>query len=70
VVDTTGAGDTFLGFLLAELFADKDYTRLARVRAAVAFASLAAALSVKKLGAMGSIPTRASVIEAKESGVN
>ncbi len=55
VVDTTGAGDCFCGVLAAEL------DRGSSVEDAVAFANAAAAVSVTRLGAAASSPTRAEV---------
>lgn len=52
VVDTTGAGDTFIGFFLAELI------RTADPKMALACASRAAALCVTRHGAADSIPHR------------
>jgi len=52
-VDTTGAGDTFIGAFAAE------YGRIGSFRQAVIFASAAAAVSVTRKGAQGSIPARA-----------
>lgn len=52
VVDSTGAGDTFIGFFMAELIKTND------PKAAVAFASRAAALCVTRRGASDSIPSR------------
>ncbi|MGL5814625.1 MAG: ribokinase [Aeromonas sp.] len=54
-VDTTAAGDTFNGALLAAELAGADFN------AAVRFAHGAAALSVTRLGAQSSIPTKAEV---------
>ena len=51
-VDTTGAGDTFTGFFLAELIETCD------PKAALAFAARAAALCVTRPGAADSIPSR------------
>lgn len=51
-VDTTGAGDTFLGFLAGNL--DK---KLTTVEKAALIASRASALAVQKLGAQPAIPT-------------
>ncbi len=55
VVDTTGAGDTFVGSLAVELASGKS------VREAIQFAQYAAALKVTKLGAQTSIPHRDEV---------
>lgn len=55
VVDTTGAGDTFLGYLVASRIDGADWTTALRR------ASAAAALSVTKAGAAASIPDRADV---------
>lgn len=54
-VDTTAAGDTFCGALLARL------TRSGNMLEAVEYASAAAALSVTRLGAQPSIPDRDAV---------
>ena len=54
-VDTTAAGDTFNGALLAAELAGADFD------AAVRFAHGAAALSVTRLGAQSSIPSKAEV---------
>lgn len=53
VVDTTGAGDVFLGVFLAELDRDRP------VAAALELASAAAAVQVGRKGAVGAIPARA-----------
>jgi len=52
VVDTTGAGDTFIGFFLAELINTDD------PKAALAYATRASALCVTRHGAADSIPSR------------
>ncbi|WP_339027754.1 ribokinase [Bradyrhizobium symbiodeficiens] len=54
-VDTTGAGDCFVGALAAQL-ADG-----APLRAALAFANAAASISVQRMGAGPSMPTAAEV---------
>lgn len=56
VVDTTAAGDTFIGALAAQ--AKPDFSNL---KAAVAYAMAAAALAVQHAGAQPSIPTAAAV---------
>ena len=55
VVDTTGAGDTFVGYFVAGVAAGIS------PECALARASLAAGLSVGRPGAMDSIPTAAEV---------
>jgi ribokinase len=54
-VDTTGAGDTFIGFLLAALLRGDAMDR------ALPYACRAAALSTTRPGAAASIPTHAEV---------
>jgi len=58
VVDTTGAGDTFTGALVAGLAAGAAWP------AAIARATAAAALCVGRAGAQASIPTLAEVLDA------
>ena len=55
VVDTTGAGDTFVGSLVAELALGRSVNEAARV------AVRAAAMSVAVAGARGGMPTRADL---------
>jgi ribokinase len=55
VVDTTAAGDTFVGSFAVALAEGME------LRAACMFAQSAAALAVTKLGAQSSIPFRAEV---------
>ena len=55
VVDTVGAGDTFVGALAASL------ARGERVEQAMRWANAAAALSVTGRGALGGMPTREAV---------
>ncbi len=57
-VDTTGAGDTFTGFLVAAITSGKT------PREAMAIASQAAALSITRHGASASIPTMEEVKKA------
>ena len=54
-VDTTAAGDTFAGVLAARLAEGADLVDAAR------FANAAAAVSVTRMGAQPSIPTRADI---------
>jgi ribokinase len=54
-VDTTAAGDTFVGALIAQQSLLNDWP------AAIRFAQAAAALSVQRAGAQSSMPTRAEV---------
>jgi ribokinase len=56
VVDSTGAGDCFVGAFAASFVADRD------LRRALVLANAAAALSVTRPGAGSSMPTRAEVI--------
>ena len=55
VKDTTGAGDCFVGALVAELMQGRD------LREAAIFANAAAGLSVTREGAADSIPQRTEV---------
>jgi len=54
-VDTTGAGDTYLGFFVAGMDAGMD------IKGAMTFAAAAAALEVTKPGAADAIPTLSEV---------
>lgn len=58
VVDTTGAGDTFVGVLAAELAAGSDVVTAART------AVVAASLSTRRLGATAAMPRRDEVLAA------
>jgi len=60
-VDTTAAGDTFIGYFLAELLAGES------VRKSLALASRAAALCVARPGAADSIPRRSEIVESSSS---
>lgn len=63
-IDTTAAGDVFNGALAVGIAEGKD------VLAATAFACKAAALSVTKMGAQNSIPSRAEVNSFAKSNAN
>lgn len=58
-IDTTGAGDCFVGALAVALSENQPLSQ------ALEFANLAAALSVQKLGASSSMPTRAELEAAR-----
>lgn len=58
-IDTTAAGDTFIGALAAQLQPD-----LSNLTQAVRFASMASAIAVQTTGAIPSIPTLAQVNQA------
>ncbi|MDQ3404366.1 MAG: ribokinase [Actinomycetota bacterium] len=60
VVDTTGAGDTFCGALVARLD-ELDGVTPATLDTATRFATAAAALSVRRAGAVPAIPTREEI---------
>lgn len=60
-VDTTAAGDTFVGYFIAAL------SRAESIPAALRFASAASALTVSKKGAAPSIPLRAAAEQAMET---
>jgi ribokinase len=59
VVDTTGAGDCFIGALVAELM------RASSLEAAAQFANVAASISVERAGAALSIPIRSEVVNLR-----
>lgn len=61
-VDTTAAGDTFIGALSSVLMTD--FSNLAE---AVRFANRASSLAVQKLGAQPSIPTEAAILAAERA---
>ena len=56
-VDTTGAGDCFVGALAAQLAGGKS------IRDALAYANAAASICVQRMGAAPSMPTAAEVDE-------
>ena len=59
--DTTGAGDTFIGYLASNLKAD-----LSNFEEAAKIASRASSIAVQRLGAQPSIPTAKEVENAME----
>lgn len=61
-VDTTGAGDTFCGVLVAALSQGCGWPEALRT------ASAAGALACTRLGAQSSIPTRAEVLDFLQRG--
>ncbi|HEV2153547.1 ribokinase [Bradyrhizobium sp.] len=61
-VDTTGAGDCFVGALASQL------AKGVALRAALAFANAAAAISVQRMGAGPSMPTAAEVKAVLSAG--
>lgn len=60
-VDTTAAGDTFIGALSSQLKGD-----LSNIESALTFAQRASSLTVQGLGAMPSIPTYDEVVAASK----
>jgi len=62
VVDTTAAGDTFLGYFLTEALDNKSLSD------ALALATAASSMCVQVMGAADSVPMRADVLAAIEQG--
>ncbi len=62
VVDTTAAGDTFLGYFLTEVLDQKS------LDGALALATAASSICVGVMGAADSVPLRAEVLSALEGG--
>ena len=62
VVDTTAAGDTFLGYFLTEALDQKSLSD------ALALATAASSICVGVMGAADSVPRRAEVLSALERG--
>ena len=58
VVDTTAAGDTFMGYFVAELSKGTNYAKALKI------ASAASALTVSRMGAAPSIPSYDEVLHA------
>lgn len=66
VIDTTGAGDSFIGTLLAQISRDKTSIKKPvpkRIKKYVKISNIAAALTVTKKGAFESIPSKDEVIK-------
>lgn len=63
-VDTTGAGDAFVGGMLYCLASDMDiYQDEERLRKALSFANACGALTVKGKGAIPALPTKTAVLQ-------
>ncbi|MEA4869334.1 MAG: ribokinase [Christensenella sp.] len=62
VVDTTAAGDTFLGYFLAEVLDGRS------LQDALALATVASSMCVQVMGAADSVPLRRDALAAKENG--
>lgn len=64
-VDTTGAGDAFVGGILSQLSSDLSlYQDEKRLREALKFANVCGALTVTERGAIPALPSRQAVLEA------
>ncbi|KAI9260504.1 Ribokinase-like protein [Phascolomyces articulosus] len=57
VKDTTGAGDTFVGYFLATFVRAQNEDYFTRVQYALEEANVAASIAVTRLGSMNSVPT-------------
>lgn len=62
VVDTTGAGDSFIGGFTASFIVDRD------IEGAIEIGQKTAALSIQKFGAQSSLPTREEVDSFQDKG--
>ena len=62
-VDTTGAGDAFVGGLLAKLARSGEWTNKDNIKAAVQWANGCGALATTQKGAMTALPTEAALLE-------
>ncbi|MDC5722711.1 aminoimidazole riboside kinase [Vibrio europaeus] len=62
-VDTTGAGDAFVGGLLAKLSQHKDWANHSSIEAAVQWANGCGALATTQKGAMTALPTQQALLE-------
>ena len=61
-VDTTAAGDTFIGALSSQLKPD-----MSNIEKALVYAQRASSLAVQKMGALPSIPTREQILAARQN---
>ncbi|XP_057980378.1 probable fructokinase-7 [Malania oleifera] len=69
-VDTTGAGDAFVGGVLNSLASDLNlYKDENRLREALRFANVCGALTVTERGAIPALPTKEAVLQALSDGV-
>ncbi|MBA5762652.1 aminoimidazole riboside kinase [Vibrio sp. 404] len=62
-VDTTGAGDAFVGGLLAKLSQQLDWANEAAILQAVSWANGCGALATTQKGAMTALPTQAALVK-------
>lgn len=62
-VDTTGAGDAFVGGLLAKLSQHSDWANSSNIEAAVQWANGCGALATTQKGAMTALPTQQALLE-------
>jgi ribokinase len=61
-VDTTAAGDTFIGALSSQLKPD-----MSNIKEALIFAQRASSITVQRMGALPSIPTLAEIEAASQN---
>ncbi|MDC0610581.1 aminoimidazole riboside kinase [Vibrio sp.] len=62
-IDTTGAGDAFVGGVLARLSQDNDWKNDSTIREAVLWGNTCGGLATTKKGAMTALPSRSELIE-------
>ena len=63
VVDTTGAGDCFIGSILYNLSAKNAYLNIESMKQAVDFASYGCGIVIGKRGAMEAMPTQQEIFD-------
>ena len=68
-VDTTGAGDTFVGYAMKAIIVFLTQQDIEKFKALIEEAMLAAAISVTRCGAVPSIPPFEEVIQFKQMKV-